>query len=205
MAMPGESAPGWVWWSDRAVRRTPASGASATGPVSPEVALAPSHRADQPPSPRAPGKQVHLVHADRKDCSGRGARVRCASASALCRSPLLVALSFMCLSLMSLAVARATQFRGRKREGPGNARRATALVGPCHASATEEPATPVTLPRTSRPAIVWCGDTPVLRSLGDRRERHQRKPRRGAMSASHQPQRPRQRRATRPAAGSMSD
>ena len=25
--MPGEGAPGWVWWSDRAVRRTPASGA----------------------------------------------------------------------------------------------------------------------------------------------------------------------------------
>ena len=97
--MPGEGAPGWVWWSDRAVRRTPASGASATGPVSREVALAPSHRADEPPSPRAPGKQVHLVHADRKDCSGRGARVRCPGASVLRLSPPLVALSFTCWSL----------------------------------------------------------------------------------------------------------
>ena len=182
MAMPREGAPGWIWWSDRAVRRTPASGASATGPpVSREVALAPSHRADEPPSPRAPGKQVHLVHADRKDCSGHGARVQCPGASVLRFSPPLVALSFTC---WSLAVARATQFRRRKRKEPGNARRATALVGPCHASATEEPASPVTLARTSRSAIVRCRDTPVLRSLGDRRDRHQRKPRRGATSAS---------------------
>ena len=55
-------------------------------------------------------------------------------------------------------MARATQFRRHKRKEPGNSRRATALVGPCHASASEEPASPVALPRTPRPAIVWCGD-----------------------------------------------
>ena len=49
----------------------------------------------------------------------------------------------------------------------------------------------VTLPPTSPHAIVWCGDTPVLQSPGDRRERSKRKPRLGPMSAS-QPQRPHQ-------------
>ena len=37
----------------------------------------------------------------------------------------------------------------------------------------------MTLPPTSPHAIVWCGDTPVLQSPGDRRERGKRKPRLG--------------------------
>ena len=42
----------------------------------------------------------------------------------------------------------------------------------------------MTLPPTSPHAIVWCGDTPVLQSPGDRRERGKRKPHLGPMSAS---------------------
>ena len=61
--------------------------------------------------------------------------------------------------------------------------------GSGHSAATEEPAQSVTLPPTSpHHAIVSCGDTPVLQSPGDRRERGKRKPRLGPMSAS-QPQR----------------
>ena len=64
--------------------------------------------------------------------------------------------------------------------------------GSGHSAATEEPAQSVTLPPTSPHAIVWCADTPVLQSPGDRRgERGKRKPRLGPMSAN-QPQRPHQ-------------
>ena len=66
---------------------------------------------------------------------------------------------------------------------------ATALSGSGHSAAKEEHAPSVTLPPTSLHAIVWCGDTPVLQSPGDRRERGKRnKPRLGPMPAS-QPQR----------------
>jgi len=65
---------------------------------------------------------------------------------------------------------------------------ATALSGSGHSAAKEEHAPSVTLPPTSPHAIVWCGDTPVLQSPDDRRERGKRKPRLGPMSAS-QPQR----------------
>ena len=58
---------------------------------------------------------------------------------------------------------------------PGSGRRVTVLARSDHSSATEEPAPSVTLPPTSVPVIVWCGDTPVvLRSLDDRCERHKR-------------------------------
>ena len=65
---------------------------------------------------------------------------------------------------------------------------ATALSGSGHSTAKEEHAPSVTLPPTSPHAIVWCGDTPVLQSPDDRRERGKRKPRLGPMPAS-QPQR----------------
>ena len=67
-------------------------GASATGPVSRRATSAPSHRADEPPGPQAPGKQARLVHMDRTDRSWRGARMRCPGAFVLCLSPPLVAL-----------------------------------------------------------------------------------------------------------------
>ena len=58
-------------------------------------------------------------------------------------------------------------------------RMATALSGSGHSTAKEEHAPSVTLPPTSPHAIVWCGDTPVLQSPDDRRERGKRKPRLG--------------------------
>ena len=51
-----EGTPGLAWWRDRAVRRKPTSGASATGPMSRRATSAPSHRADEPPGPQAPEK-----------------------------------------------------------------------------------------------------------------------------------------------------
>ena len=77
------------------------SGASATGPVSWRTNSAPSHRADEPPGPQAPGKQARLVHTDRTDRSGRGARMRCPGASVLCLSPPLVALLLARLAIRS--------------------------------------------------------------------------------------------------------
>ena len=53
------------------------------------------------------------------------------------------------------------------------------------------------------PAIVRCGDTPILQLPDGRRERHKRKPRRGGMSVS-QPRRLHQKRATRSATGPRS-
>ena len=75
---------------------------------------------------------------------------------------------------------------------------ATALSGSGNPAAKEEHAPSVTLPPTLLHAIVWCVDTPVLQSPDDRRERQKREPHLGPMSAS-QPQRPHQKRATRPA------
>ena len=74
---PGKGAPGWVLWSDRALRRDSGSGVSPTGPVSRRAAKPPSHQADEPPSARAPEKRAHLVHANTKDRSKRAPRMRC--------------------------------------------------------------------------------------------------------------------------------
>ena len=87
-----EGTAGLAWWRDRAVRCKSISGASATGPVSRRATSAPSHRADEPPGPQEPGRQARLVHTDRTDRSGRGARMRSPNASVLCLSPPLVAL-----------------------------------------------------------------------------------------------------------------
>ena len=167
-----EGTPGLTWWRDRAVWRKSTSGASATGPVSRRATSAPSHRADEPPGPQAPGKQARLVHTDRTDRSGRGARMRCPGASVLCLSPPLVAL------LLARFVIRSGQSHPglyTQPHQPGCGRRATALARSDHSTATEEPAPSVTLPPTSVHVIVWCGDTPVLlRSLGDRCERNKR-------------------------------
>ena len=86
------------------------------------------------------------------------------------------------------AVATATQFRRFKRSRLAGIGAPSPPSGSDHSTATEEPAQSVTLPPTSPHAIVRCGDTPVLQSPGDRRERGKRKPRLGPMSAS-QPQR----------------
>ena len=65
--------------------------------------MAPSHRADEPPGSQAPapGKQARLVHTDRTDRSGRGARMRCPGASVLCLSPPLIALLLTRLAIRS--------------------------------------------------------------------------------------------------------
>ena len=69
-------------------------------------------------------------------------------------------------------VAKATQVCRRNRNQPGSGLRATALARSDHPTAAGESAPSVTLPPTSLPAIVWCGDTPVLQSPDDRREQH---------------------------------
>jgi len=89
------------------------------------------------------------------------------------------------------AVATATQFRRFKRSRLTGIGAPSSPSGSGHSAATEEPAQSVPLPPTSPHAIVWCGDTPVLQSPDDRRERGKRKPRLGPMPAS-QPQRPHQ-------------
>ena len=155
---------------DRAVRRKSTSGASATGPVSRRANSAPSHRADEPPGPQAPGKQARLAHTDRTDHSGRGARMKFPGASVLCLSPPLVA-----LLLARLAIRSGQSHPGlyTQPHQPDSGRRATVLARSDHSTATEEPAPSATLPPTSVHGIVRCGDTPaVLRSLGDRCERY---------------------------------
>ena len=75
-------------------------------------------------------------------------------------------------------VAKATTqvCRRRNRNQPGNGLRATALARSDHPAAAGKSAPSAALPPTSPPAIVWCGDTPVLQSPGDRHEQHKRKP-----------------------------
>ena len=167
-----EPTPAWLGFRDRAVRRKSTSGASATGPVSRRATSAPSHRADEPPAPQAPGKQARLVHTARTDRSGRGARMRCPGASVLCLSPPLVA-----LLLTRFAIPSGQSHPGfyTQPHQPGSGRRATVLARSDHSIATEEPAPSVALSPKSVHVIVWCRDTPVvLRSLDDRCERHKR-------------------------------
>ena len=66
-----KATPGLAWWGARAVRRKSTSGASATGPVSQRATSAPSHRADEPPGPQAPGKQARLVRTGSEGFSRR--------------------------------------------------------------------------------------------------------------------------------------
>ena len=92
-------------------------------------------------------------------------------------------------------VAKATQVCRRNRNQPGSDLRATALARSDHPTASGESAPSVTLPPTSLPAIVWCGDTPVLQSPdpGTRRSTratqvaHKRKRRLISTSASQAP------------------
>ena len=169
-----EGTPGLAWWRDRAVRRKSISGASATGPVSRRATSAPSHRADEPPGPQAPGKQARLVDTDRTDRSGRGARMRCPGFSVLCLSPPLVALLLTRLAIRS-GQSQSHPGLHTQPHQPGSGRRVTALARSDHSAATEEPAPSLALPPTSVHVIVRCGDTPVLlRSLGDRCERNKR-------------------------------
>ena len=127
-----EGTPGLAWWRDRAVRRKSTSGASATGPVSRRATSALSHRADEPPGPQAPGKQARLVHTDRTDRSGRGARMRCPGAPVLCLSPPLVA-----LLLKRLAIRSGQSHPGLYTQShqPGSGRRATVLARSDHSTA----------------------------------------------------------------------
>ena len=63
--------------------------------------------------------------------------------------------------------------------------RPCAIRPPGRCGRAGESAPSVALPPTSPPAIVWCGDTPVLQSPGDRHdEQHKRKPRLIFTSAS---------------------
>ena len=105
-----------AWWRDRAVRRKSTCEASATEPVSRRATSAPSHRADEPSDPQAPGKQARLVHTDRTNRSGRGVRMPCSGASVFCLSPPLIALLLAHLTIS--AVAKATQVCTRNRTSP---------------------------------------------------------------------------------------
>ena len=132
-------------------------------------AESPSRRTAGPASAR---KQARLVHTDGTDRSGRGARMRCPSASVLCLSPPLVV-----LLLKRVAIRSGQSHPGfcTQPHQPGSGLGATVLARSDHSAATEEPAPSVTLPPTSVHVIVWCGDKPVvLRSLDDRCERHKR-------------------------------
>ena len=162
-----------------------------------------------PPSSKAPEKQARLVHTYRKDCSGRDARMRFPGASVLCLSPPLVA----ALSLMRLAIRSGQSHPGSQTHPPQLARqrlkshrpRATRppdRFGGARASVPSV-ALPPTSPRMSPHAIVYRvvrrhTPYPVLRSLGDRCERHKHEPRLECTLDS-QPQRHHQKRATRPA------
>ena len=70
-----EGSPGLAWWRDRAIHRKSTPGACTTGPVSQRATSAPSHRADEPPDPQAPGKQARLIRTYRTDRPERGARM----------------------------------------------------------------------------------------------------------------------------------
>ena len=129
--------------------------ASATGQVSRRATSAPSHRADEPPGPQAPGKQARLVHTNRTDRSGRGARMRCPGSSVLCLSLPLVA-----LLLTRLAIRSGQSHPGfyTQPHQPGSGRTVTVLARSDLSAATEEPAPSVTLPPASVHVIVRCGD-----------------------------------------------
>ena len=73
------------------MRRNSGSGVSPTGPVSRQAVKPPSHRVDEPPSPRAPGKRAHLVHANPDDYSRRTTRMRCPDTAVFRLSPPLIA------------------------------------------------------------------------------------------------------------------
>ena len=148
----------------------------AGGPAGHLGAESPSRRTA--PGPQAPGQHARLVHADRTDRSGRGARMRCPGVPpVLCLSPPLGEPLVALLLLTRLAIRSGQSHPGlyTQPHQPGSGRRATALARSDHSTATEEPAPSVTLPPTSVHVIVWCGDTPVLpRSLDGRCERHKR-------------------------------
>ena len=177
-----KDAAGWVWWSDRALRRNSGSGVSPTGPVSRRAATPPSHRADEPPSARAPGKRgPPRPHRAQGPFQARPANAvsrhrRVLSFASSRRPPTHNAWPF--------AVARATQVCRRNRHQPESSRRAIAFARSDDPTAADESAPSATPPPTSLNAIVRCGDTPFLQPPGDRRERHKREPHLGPMSAS---------------------
>ena len=69
----------------------PGSGVFPTRLVSRQAATPPSHRADEPPSARAPGKRSHLVRAGPNDHPRRTARMRCPDTAVFRLLPPLVA------------------------------------------------------------------------------------------------------------------
>ena len=91
------------------------SGASATGPVSRRATSAPSHRADEPPGPQAPGKQAALTTPIARIVPG---------AVRECDVPVPTCSAFRLLSSLSyshawpFAVAKATQVCTRNRTSP---------------------------------------------------------------------------------------
>ena len=91
-APPGPQPASSAWWSDRALRCDSGSGVSPTGLVSRRAATPPSHRADEPPSAKAPGKRAHLARTGPNDYhSRRTARMRCPDAAVFRLSPPLAA------------------------------------------------------------------------------------------------------------------
>ena len=174
-APPGHQIHSSAWWSDRAPRRDSGSGVFFTRPVSRQAATPPSHRAGEPPSAQAPGKRAHhLATSPAPDPTAipDTVRMRCPDAAVFRLSPPLVARPLT------------TPGHSQWPEPPGFADATTATspgaveeLSPSRDPTTrplraaDESAPSVTLPPTSLHAIVWCGDTPVLQSLDDRRER----------------------------------
>jgi len=144
-----------------------------------------SLRPTLPPSARAPGNRARLVHTNPRTVRNAPSEMACPYAAVFRLSAPLVAHSCIRLAIRSGQSHPVSWTQAQPSDWD---RIATALSGSGHSTAKEEHAPSVTLPPTSPHAIVWCGDTPVLQSPDDRRERGKRKPRLGPMPAS-QPQR----------------
>ena len=157
-----KAAPGWVWRPDCAISRTSASGASAAGPMRQWATSAPSHRADEPPGPQAPGKQARLVNTDRTVVPGAVVR-ECDVPVPPCSAFRLVS-SLSYLHAWPFAVAKATQVCTRNCTSPvaveeesHRPRRAIRPLGRYEGDAQTVP-----LPPTSVHVIVWCAETHLL-------------------------------------------
>ena len=81
----------WKFPQKKILRNTRFLSGGVTGPVSRRAATPTSHRADEPPSARAPGNRAHLARTGPNGHSRRTARMRCPDAAVFRLSPPLVA------------------------------------------------------------------------------------------------------------------
>ena len=145
-----------------------------------------SHRANEPPSARAPGKLAHLARTGPNGHSRRTARMRCPDIAVFRLSPPLVARPLTALGHSQWS--EPPGFADAPATSPAAVEELTPSRDPTPRPLRASPRRPsVTLPpATSLHAIVRCGDTPALQSPDDRRERHKRDPHLGP-SASQPP------------------